>query len=79
MEFHIELIDATPDADTVREAVRSVDPAAMVDIDPSGHALRVAAAVSAVELLSLIRQAGCAVDADRVVQVPSTCCGGCSG
>lgn len=44
----------------VREAIRAVDPAALVDIDPSGQALRVAAAV----------------DADQVIQVPSVCCGG---
>ncbi len=79
MEFHIELVGATPDADALREAIRSVDPAAMVDIDPSGQALRVAAAVDGVELLSLIRQAGYVVDADQLIQVPSVCCGGCGG
>lgn len=79
MEFHIELVGATPDTDAVREAIRAVDPAALVDIDPSGQALRVAAAVDGVELLSLIRQAGYAVDADQMTQVPSVCCGGCGG
>ena len=79
MEFHIKL-DAVPaDADIVREAIQAIDPAALVDIDPSGQSLRVAAAVDAGELLSVIRQAGYAVDADRVSQVPSVCCGGCGG
>ena len=79
MEFHIKLVNAAPDADTVRDAICAVDPAALVDIDPSGHSLRVAAAVDAVELLSLIRQAGHPVEANRVTQIPSVCCGGCGG
>lgn len=79
MEFHIKLDAASADVDTVRDALQAVDPAAVVDIDSSGQLLRVAAAVDSAELLSVIRQAGYAVDADRVTQVPSVCCGGCGG
>jgi copper chaperone CopZ len=79
MEFHIELVGAAPDMDAVKDAVQTVDPAALVDIDPSGRELRVATSVESAELISLIRQAGYAVEADQVSQVPSTCCGGCSG
>lgn len=79
MEFHIKLHAAPRDVDTVRDAIQAVDPAAVVDIDSSGQSLRVAAAVDSAELLTVIRQAGYALDADRVIQIPSVCCGGCGG
>lgn len=79
MEFQIKLNVATADLDMVRDAIQSVDPAAVVDIDPSGQSLRVAAAVDSGALLSVIREAGYAVQAERITQVPSVCCGGCGG
>lgn len=79
MEFQVELNGATPDVDAIRELVRGVDPAAMVDVDPKQQALRVAAAIDVIELISLIRRGGYPVEALQVIRVPSVCCGGCSG
>lgn len=79
MEFHVTLPDAATHIDPILDAVRCVDPSAQMDIDAGGRALRVATSVDAVELLALLDQAGCAVEPDQLVQVPSTCCGSCSG
>lgn len=79
MEFKIEITGPAPDARVIEDAIRAVDPAALVDIDPDGQALRVAALVATHELVELITQAGYHVDPAQVRQLPSTCCGGCSG
>jgi hypothetical protein len=39
----------------------------------------VAASVDATALIALVNQAGYAVAPDQVIQLPSICCGGCSG
>lgn len=79
MEFHIDMTGLTPDMDAIEGAIHAVDPAALVDVDIARHTLRVSAWVDAAQLLLLINQAGYPVAHDQVVQIPSTCCGGCSG
>lgn len=79
MEFHIRLAGTRPDLAAIDEAVRAVDPAAVVDIDPTGAVLRVMAAMSADELACRVTGAGHPVAGDEVAQLPSVCCGGCSG
>ena len=77
MEFHIDMTGLTPDIDAIERAIHAVDPAALVDVD--GASLRVSAWVDAAQLLLLINQTGYPVAKDQVSQIPSTCCGGCSG
>lgn len=79
MEFHIGITGSIPEPGAIEATIRTVDPSALVDIDPSGRMLRVAASVDAAELVALMGQAGCPVALDQVTQVPSICCGGCSG
>lgn len=79
MEFHIALAGARPDPEMIEHAIRAIDPAALVDIDPAADTLRVATSVDAALLVTLVRQAGHQMTAQQVSQVPSTCCGGCSG
>lgn len=79
MEFHVQLNASQPDLDRFGNAIRDVDPAAVFDVDPSGALLRVAAAVQSAELIALLAQAGHPVDGAQVRQLPSICCGGCSG
>ena len=78
MEFHIALAGSAPDPGAIEQAIRAVDPAALADIDPAGHTLRVATSVDAIQLVWLMRQAGYRVAKNQLTQVPSTCCGGCS-
>lgn len=79
MEFHIRTNAPFLDPGAIDAAIRAVDPSALVDIDPASHALRVAASIDAAQLVALIRRAGYPVTPDQVEQVPSICCGGCSG
>jgi hypothetical protein len=79
MEFNIRLSGPAPQIGAIEQALHAVDPAALVDIDPDGHTLRVAASIDAAQLVSLINQAGHKVATHQVAQAPSICCGGCSG
>lgn len=79
MEFHVTLDGALPDLSRLEIAFQAVDPAAVVDLDPTGRTLRIAAAASAAEVGILLASEGCAVRPDRIEPQPSICCGGCSG
>lgn len=79
VEFHIHLAGARPDLDAVEVAVLDADPAALIDLDAAGTTLRVAGAFTAVDVVVLMRQAGYPVMPQQVEQLPSICCGGCSG
>lgn len=79
MEFHIDTTGMHPNLGTVEDAVRTLDPAAVVDLDPARPLLRVAAVASAAELIALLGRIGYPVSAEQVRQLPSICCGGCSG
>ena len=79
MEFHIEMADPSAALGFIENALRDVDPMSVVDIDSSGKIIRVSAALTAVQLIELIRDAGHTLAPRQVVQLPSICCGGCSG
>lgn len=79
MEFHITMAGPLPDPGAVEDAIRDMDPAALADADPAGRMLRVATSVNAVELVALLNRAGFPVAPQQVEQLPSICCGGCSG
>jgi hypothetical protein len=79
MEFHIRLAGAAPDPAAIEDALRSVDPSALVDIDPLSPTLRIATSVDARQLVALVAQAGYPIAPHQVTQLPSLCCGGCSG
>jgi hypothetical protein len=68
-----------PDPGAIEHALRAIDPSALVDVDPQGKALRVAASIDATGLASVLSQAGYPVTPDQIVPSASTCCGGCSG
>lgn len=79
MEFHVHLAGARPDLSAIEATLLDADPAALVDLDATGDTLRVAGAFTAVDVGMLLRQAGFAVAPRQVEQLPSICCGGCSG
>lgn len=78
MEFHVTM-PGPMDPGAIEQAIRAVDPAALVDIDPAGRTLRMAATVDVAQLVALLNQAGYPVRRDQVAQAASICCGGCSG
>lgn len=79
MEFHIDLADPAASMGTIERVLLDVDPMAVVDIDSTGKVLRVSASVTAADLVELVRQSGYPLAPQQVVQLPSICCGGCSG
>ena len=79
MEFHIDLADPSATLGTIERVLLDVDPMAVVDIDSTGKVLRVSASVTAAYLVELVRQSGYPLAPQQVVQLPSICCGGCSG
>lgn len=79
MEYHIQISGPEPDLVAVEDALLAADPAALVDIDPASPTLRVATSVDARQLVALLGEAGYPVTPAQVVQLPSICCGGCSG
>lgn len=76
MEFHITGVPVS-DVAAIDDALRAADPAALVDLD--GSTLRVATCLGSTELRSILSGSGYSVGRDQVVQLPSICCGGCSG
>lgn len=79
MEFHITMIGSNTDLGAIENAISLVDPSALVDMDRASRTLRVAASVDAAQLVALMEQAGHPVEPQQVMQIPSVCCGGCSG
>ena len=79
MEFSLRTTGATPDLAAIERHLVALDPAALVDLDASGMTVRISTAATGDELLDCLRVAGLAGDADDLVQLPSVCCGGCSG
>lgn len=79
MEFHIALAGARPDPGRIEDALLELDPAAVLDVDARMDLLRVSTWLPAEQLLAVLERAGCPVPRERMRQMPSICCGGCSG
>ena len=79
MEYHVAF-DVAPDLDLIESLLLDNDPAAIADLDRlAAPVLRVSTLLPRGELEEVLRRAGYRVAADRIVQLPSICCGGCSG
>lgn len=70
---------APPDVAALDRAIVELDPAAVVDLDGDGRTIRMATVLTRAELLACIAEAGLSADNARLRQLPSVCCGGCSG
>jgi hypothetical protein len=79
MQFKLDILQPVEDLRRIEDALLAADPAALVDIDPAGVTLRIASSLGADELCRLVADAGYPVEHDRIVSVPSECCGGCGG
>jgi len=79
MEFHIAVVYASPAAGIVQDALCDIDPMAVVDLDMSGLVMRVSSTATVADLIEVFRRHGWLVAPEQVVQLPSICCGGCSG
>jgi hypothetical protein len=78
-EFAFESPRPLPELSVLERALLTLDPAALVDLDASGRTIRMATVLTRPELLACLDAAGLPADPSRLRQLPSTCCGGCSG
>ncbi len=78
-EFAFQSPQAMPDLAPLDGAIVDLDPAALVDLDADGRTIRVATVLTRAELLGCLAEAGLPADDERLRQLPSICCGGCSG
>ena len=78
-EFAFESAVTAPDVAPLDHAIAALDPAAIVDLDADGRTIRMATVLTRAELLACLAQAGIPADNARLRQLPSVCCGGCSG
>jgi len=79
MEYHIPVRAPLAAFEAIDDAIRDADPAALVDIDPAGTTLRISTLLPRVQVAGLVSAAGYPVETGQVHQLPSICCGGCSG
>ena len=79
MEFSLRTSGGTPDLAAIERQLVVLDPAALIDLDGDGRTVRISTAATGSELLACLRLAGTAADPGDLVQLPSVCCGGCSG
>lgn len=79
MEYRIDFTGPTPDPLAIENLLRDLDPAALVDRDPLGFALRVATQLCGSEVAELLGQVVPTLSGHRLTALPSVCCGGCSG
>jgi len=78
MEFHIQLA-GQPDLRPIEAAIVDVDPAAVIDFNAPERVLRIATSLDGEAVLWLVNGAGCEATLGQLTQLPSICCGGCSG
>lgn len=78
MQFQINTAGEIPDVGAIEDAIRTVDPSALVDLDAAGR-IRIAATIDVPQLSALINLAGYPISPQQVQLLPSECCGGCGG
>lgn len=79
MEFQIALTAASPTPEVVQNAMYDVDSSALVDLDMSGLIMRISSWVPVSDLITVLQRTGWTVKSEQIAQLPSICCGGCSG
>lgn len=81
MEYRIEfpLPNPMPDIEKLACLLDAEDAAAVADFDATARVWRVSTTLATHELRLLLDQAGGATHGAQLTQLPSVCCGGCSG
>jgi hypothetical protein len=79
MKYLVALPSQPTNTALFAQMLQSEDPGAMIDRAPDAPALRLSTCLAPRELQALAAAAGMALGADAIEQLPSECCGGCSG
>lgn len=78
MEYTFRTAGPAPELDLIERELAALDPAALLDLDSSGSAVRISTWVTQRELLDCLRAAGVDIAPGALEPLPSVCCGGCS-
>ena len=78
MEYTFRIAGQAPGLELIERELAALDPAALLDLDTSGPAVRISTWATARELLACLRAAGVAANPGDLEPQPSVCCGGCS-
>ena len=84
MEYHINIegLENPPSLEKVRDLLEEEDPACVVDASPTSSQVnqwRVSTYLSKSDLQTCLQGLDVEINPTRIVQLPSICCGGCSG
>lgn len=79
MEYTLRNTGRPPDLATVERVLRALDPAVVVDLVDGARMLRISSCATPGEIIDYLRSAGIEASSAALLQLPSVCCGGCSG
>lgn len=79
MQYEIADVPATLDFARFTRLLIDADPAAVVDRAPVSGRLRMSTMLDVHAIATLLGNAGAAMVVASIEQLPSNCCGGCSG
>lgn len=79
MEYHVHFNRPIRAPEAIETAIRGIDPAATIAIEPAAGRLRVSSWFDLADLLLLLHASGHPAQVSQVTQLPSVCCGGCGG
>lgn len=79
MQFKIHVENDAPNLHALTLAFAEMDPSAIIDSALQGNALRLSTVLRDIDILNTCNDAGWAIHARQIEQLPSECCGGCGG
>lgn len=79
MEVRIQRTDAATRLAGISQRIQDADPAAVIDLEAAGGALRISTVMGTTELLAALRDGGLDLSTADIEHLPTTCCGGCGG
>jgi hypothetical protein len=79
MQFTFDAQRQEPDLARLESVIAELDPAAVLDLDASGRIVRMSTVLRQSDVLACLEAAGMSPGPGQLRQLPSQCCGGCSG
>ena len=79
MQYEIAGVPGTLDLPLFTRLMTDADPAAVVDLAPGTRTLRMSTVLGTHAVLDVLGRTGVDAGSTVVEQLPSQCCGGCSG
>ncbi|MBS0456198.1 MAG: hypothetical protein JSS44_02540 [Proteobacteria bacterium] len=78
MEYHVRYNHPLAAPTAIEDEILKIDPAAIVHIDAAEGFVRISSWFELIDLVNMLAASGNPIDPLQIVQLPSTCCGGCT-